>query len=181
MPIDLPPYMQERIVCSIAAAAKYEIPAHVLLAVAEKENGRAGQWVRNSSNGSDDVGPLQFNTNYLRELAQYGITPSHVAAAGCYPFDLAAWRLRKHIRYDTGDLWTRAANYHSRTPQFNQIYRADLMVRAAKWADWLGKHYQTHDLALAGAAGQAGTAGASLPAPAVTPASTPASPTVLSH
>ena len=45
------------------------------------------------------------------------------------------------------------------------------MVRAAKWADWLGKHYQTHDLALAGAAGQAGTAGATLPAPASTPAS----------
>ncbi len=52
------------------------------------------------------------------------------------------------------------------------------MVRAAKWANWLGKYYQTHDLALAGAAGQAGTAGASLPAPTVTPASTPASPTV---
>lgn len=182
MPIDLPPYMQERIVCSIAAAAKYEIPANVLLAVAEKENGRAGQWVLNSSNGSHDVGPLQFNTNYLRELAQYGIAPSHVAAAGCYPFDLAAWRLRKHIRYDTGDLWTRAANYHSRTPQFNQVYRADLMVRAAKWADWLGQHYQTHDLALAGATDQAGTAGAALPAqaaaPAMAPTSTPASPTV---
>ena len=178
MPIDLPPYMQERIVCSIAAAAKYEIPANVLLAVAEKENGRAGQWVRNSSNGSDDVGPLQFNTNYLRELAQYGITPSHVAAAGCYPYDLAAWRLRKHIRYDTGDLWTRAANYHSRTPQFNQVYRTDLMVRAAKWADWLGKHYQTHDQAMAGATGQAGTAGAALPAPVAAPATAPATPSV---
>ena len=165
MPIDLPPYMQERIVCSIAAAAKYEIPANVLLAVAEKENGRAGQWVLNSSNGSHDVGPLQFNTNYLRELAQYGIAPSHVAAAGCYPFDLAAWRLRKHIRYDTGDLWTRAANYHSRTPQFNQVYRADLMVRAAKWADWLGKHYQTHDQTMGRAA---------LPAPAAAQATTPA-------
>ena len=165
MPIDLPPFMQERIVCSVAAAAKYDIPANILLAVAEKENGRAGQWVLNSSNGSHDVGPLQFNTNYLRELAPYGIAPSHVAAAGCYPFDLAAWRLRKHIRYDMGDRWTRAANYHSRTPQFNQVYRADLIVRAAKWADWLGKHYQTREQAMADAA---------LPAPAAAPATAPA-------
>jgi hypothetical protein len=173
MPIDLPPYIQERIVCSIAAAAKYEIPANIVLAVAEKEGGRVGQWVRNSSNGSHDVGPLQFNTNYLRELAQYGIAPSDVAASGCYPFDLAAWRLRKHIKYDKGDLWTRAANYHSRTPQFNQVYRADLMVRAAKWADWLGKRYQTHDLALP-ANTQATAASSALPAPASAPFSTPA-------
>ncbi|WP_035789219.1 hypothetical protein [Janthinobacterium sp. CG3] len=170
MPIDLPPHMQERIACSIAAAAKYEIPANIVLAVAEKENGKVGQWVRNSSNGSHDVGPLQFNTNYLRELAQYGIAPGHVAAAGCYPFDLAAWRLRKHIKNDKGDLWTRAANYHSRTPEFNQVYRADLMVRAARWADWLDKRYQTHDLALPGSA-QATVASS---APASRPASTPA-------
>lgn len=169
MPPDLPPYVQERIICSIAAAAKYEIPANILLAVAEKENGRAGQWVRNSSNGSHDVGPLQFNTNYLRELVQYGITPNHVAAPGCYPFDLAAWRLRKHIRYDTGDVWTRVANYHSRTPQFNQVYRADLMVRAAKWATWLDKRYQTHDQVLPGAV-QAITAGSAQQIPAIAPA-----------
>jgi hypothetical protein len=174
MPLDLPPYMQERIACSIAAAAKYEIAANILLAVAEKENGRAGQWVRNSSNGSHDVGLLQFNTNYLRELAQYGIAPSHVASAGCYSFDLAAWRLRKHIKNDKGDLWTRAANYHSRTPQFNQVYRADLMVRAARWADWLGKRYQTHEPTLPGDAAHAMAASSALPAPASAPTSTPA-------
>ena len=177
MPIDLPPYVQERIVCSVAAAAKYEIPANIVLAVAEKENGRVGQGVRNSSNGSHDVGPLQFNTNYLRELAQYGIAPSHVAAAGCYPFDLAAWRLRKHIRYDKGDLWTRVANYHSRTPHFNQVYRADLMVRAAKWAEWLDKRYRTHDHASPGVV-QVATRGAALPAPRSAPISMPAAPAV---
>jgi GAF domain-containing protein len=72
-----------------------------------------------------------------KSLAGYGITPDDVAAAGCYPFDLAAWRLRQHIRKDRGDLWTRAANYHSRTPQYNAVYRADLLVKAGRWADWL--------------------------------------------
>jgi hypothetical protein len=59
--MDLPPDMQERVVCSITAAIKYEIPANILLAIAEKEGGKPGQWVSNS-NGTHDVGSMQFNT-----------------------------------------------------------------------------------------------------------------------
>lgn len=146
MPLpDLPPRLPELIVCSISAAAKYGIPANVLLAVAEKEGGKPGQWVRNR-NGTYDVGALQFNTTYLRELARYGISAHDVAGAGCYSFELAAWRLRKHIRYDSGDLWTRVSNYHSRTFRYNVVYRADLIKRAARWADWLSSHITTYDV-----------------------------------
>jgi Transglycosylase SLT domain len=141
---DLPPQIHERVICSIAAAVKYEVPANIVLAVAEKEGGKPGQWVRNS-NGTHDVGPMQFNTAYLSELARFGITPADVAAEGCYPFDLAAWRLRMHIRNDKGDLWTKAANYHSRTPKFNSIYRADLIRKAEKWANWLEARFVTVD------------------------------------
>lgn len=143
---DLPPQHQERIVCAISAAVKYQIPANIVLAVAEKEGGKPGQWVKNS-NGTHDIGPMQFNTTYLNELARYGITPNHVAASGCYSFDLAAWRLRQHIRNDKGDLWTRAANYHSRTYRYNVVYRADLMTKAVKWADWLDARFVTYDAA----------------------------------
>lgn len=146
---DLPPLEQERIVCSIASAMKYQVPANIVLAVAEKEGGRPGEWVRNT-NGTHDVGPMQFNTAYLRELARYDITAHDVAAAGCYAFELAAWRLRMHLRNDPGDLWTRAANYHSRTPRFNAVYRADLMKRAAKWADWLEARFVTMNVTHAG-------------------------------
>ncbi len=141
---DLPPTLQERVVCSVAAAAKYQIPANLVLAVAENEGGKPGQWVRNS-NGTHDVGPMQFNTAYLAELARYGISAEHVASAGCYSFDLAAWRLRGHLKNDRGDIWTRAANYHSRTPQYNAIYRANIIKRAQKWATWLQTHYVTSD------------------------------------
>jgi len=85
---------------------------------------------------------MQFNTAYLGDLARYGITPADVAAAGCYSFDLAAWRVRQHIRNDSGDLWTKAANYHSRTPKYNAPYRADLMPKAVKWADWLENRFR---------------------------------------
>lgn len=56
---DLPPQLHERVVCSIAAAVKYEIPANIVLAVAEKEGGKPGQWVRNSD-GSHDIGTMQL-------------------------------------------------------------------------------------------------------------------------
>jgi hypothetical protein len=148
--VDLPPQLQERVVCSIAAAVKYLVPANIVLAVAEKEAGKPGQWVRNT-NGTHDVGPMQFNTAYLRDLFGYGITPDDVAAAGCYAYDLAAWRLRQHIKKDRGDLWTRAANYHSRTPQYNAVYRVDLIVKAVRWADWLEARFVTVDLTKAGA------------------------------
>ena len=147
---EIPPQIQERIVCSISAAVKYQVPANIVLAVAEKEAGKPGQWVRNS-NGTHDVGSMQFNTAYLGELARYGITANDVAASGCYSFDLAAWRLRGHIRHDKGDIWTRAANYHSRTYRYNVVYRADLMVKAVKWADWLEARFVTFDITKPGA------------------------------
>jgi hypothetical protein len=175
---DLPPQLQERVVCAVSAAVKYEVPANIVLAVAEKEGGKPGQWVRNS-NGTHDVGPMQFNTAYLRDLARYGITADDVAAAGCYSFDLAAWRLRMHIRNDKGDLWTKAANYHSRTPQYNAVYRADLMRKAAKWADWLEARFVTLDVTKAGATpsmptGPAPAGHAAQPATAAAPAAAPA-------
>jgi len=137
--VDLPPAQIERVVCSISAAIKYDIPANILLAIAEKEGGRPGQRVRNN-NGTYDVGVMQFNTAYLRDLTQYGISENHVAQEGCFAYDLAAWRIRLHIKNDKGDIWTKAANYHSRTPKYNTIYQRDLKVKAKKWAEWLQTH-----------------------------------------
>jgi hypothetical protein len=142
---DLPPRLAEPIVCAITAAEKYEIPANVLLAVAEKEGGKAGQWVRNT-NGTFDVGAMQFNTAYLKALNRYGISAHVVSGTGCYPFELAAWRIRRHIKTDGGDFWTKVSNYHSRTPRYNAIYRTDLIKRAAKWADWVSLHLKTYDV-----------------------------------
>ena len=113
--------------------------------MAEKEGGKPGQWVRNSNN-TYDIGPMQFNTTYLTDLARFGITPEHVAQSGCYAYTLAAWRLRMHIRNDRGDLWTKVANYHSYTPHLNAAYRVDLMQRAAKWVKWLDARFATYDV-----------------------------------
>lgn len=145
MMIELPPQQQERVLCSIMAAVKYEVPANIVLAVAEKEDGKPQQWVKNS-NGTYDVGSMQFNTHYLKDLKKYGIIAEDVAQPGCYSFDLAAWRLRGHLRHDKQDLWTRAANYHSRTPKYNHIYRADLIKKAQKWGHWLEVRFPTYNV-----------------------------------
>ncbi len=84
-------------------------------------------------------------TTYLQDLSKYGITSDHVANPGCYAYDLAAWRVRLHIKNDKGDIWTRVANYHSRTPKYNAKYRADLIAKAVKWADWLENHFLTEN------------------------------------
>ncbi|HHU1953599.1 TPA: conjugal transfer protein, partial [Escherichia coli] len=60
-------------------------------------------------------------------------------------YDLAAWRIRGHIKNDKGDIWTKAANYHSKTPQFNEVYRADLIRKAAKWQTWIEARFNTFD------------------------------------
>lgn len=140
---DMPSQQQEMVVCSIAAGIAYDVPVNIVLAVAQQESGKPGQWVRND-NGTFDIGVMQFNTSYLRELEPYGISASDVAAPGCFPYQLAAWRLRGHLREGRGDIWTRAANYHSRTPRFNQRYRVQLIRRASAWEQWLGAQFPVH-------------------------------------
>lgn len=134
MPIDTRWRMQEQIVCSIAAATKYENTRQCLAGRCRRTAGRGGGSAIAATAATTWGRCGSTRTTYASWRSTGSPTRS---GGGCYPFALAAWRLRKRIEYDTGDLWTRAANYHSRTPQF-LVYRADLMVRA-RWADWLGK------------------------------------------
>lgn len=138
---DLPPLEQERIMCSINASTRFNVPANILLAVAEKEGGKPFLRVQNE-NGTYDLGVMQFNTAYLRTLKKYGIDEHHVLVQGCYPYELAAWRIAGHIKNDKGDIYERVSNYHSYTPKYNAIYRHDLIVKAKKWAIWLKKHFE---------------------------------------
>ena len=143
----LPPVvLEQRVTCSVAAAVKFNVPANLLLAVAEIENGRPGLESTNA-NGTRDIGLMQFNTRYLDSLARFGIRAADVAGSDCYPFDLAAWRLSGHLARDQGDLWTRAANYHSRTPRHNAIYRRKLRQVASRWETWLRQQFQVEEFA----------------------------------
>lgn len=145
MAVDLPPgtaMTQDQVECVIAASIKYEVPANVMLAIADREGGKPGQYVRNT-NGTSDVGPMQFNTAYLAQLSRFGIRPEHAASAGCYPYVLAAWRVKSHLLGDAGSFWSRVANYHSRTTYYNQRYAAWIAPRSLEWATWIEARYPT--------------------------------------
>ena len=127
--------------CVVEAAQRQGVPANVLLAISSKESGKNGQSVSNS-NGTFDLGHFQINTTHWGAkgvFASYpGITKSDVAWRGCYNAELAAWLLRQKLDEQNGqDFWTRAANYHSRTRKFNDIYKKDLIPLAVKWGQYL--------------------------------------------
>ncbi len=127
--------------CVIEAANKQDVPANILLALASIESGKNGQLVTNK-NGSIDISHFQINSsNWNRggAFARYpAITKDAVQWRGCYNAELAAWLLRTRLSEDTGkDFWTRAANYHSKTPKYNAKYRAKLIPLSIRWGKWL--------------------------------------------
>jgi hypothetical protein len=127
----------------VVAAARQLVPANVLLAIASLEGGRNGQVVCNA-NGSCDISHFQINSNTWRtELAPWGVRIEDLRWRGCYNAEVAAFLLHRDLSEKSGDFWTKAANYHSRTPQFNAPYRAALEAFAARWARWLVQQFPT--------------------------------------
>lgn len=132
LPPDMPP-ADVRIYCSVEAGLEFGVPAELIYAVSLNEGGRAGLAMRNT-NGTYDLGWMQFNTSYLRTLAPYGVRPEFAQEDSCYPWHLAAWRLRGHLEEEgRADFWTRGAYYHSRTPSYNAVYRNRLIKNAARF------------------------------------------------
>ena len=128
--------------CALAASVRYDVPADALLSVYSVERGGTDTW-SHDANGTYDVGPLQFNTDYLASLRRFGITPRAVEGKTCYPWFLAAWRIHNQLVEDRGGFWTRVARYHSATPRYVATYRRQLLEYAPRWRAWLIAHYPT--------------------------------------
>lgn len=133
--------------CVIEAAKRQGVAPNTLLAIASIERGKNGQTVRNQ-NGSLDMGHFQINTIHWQPGGKFHgipeITKDVVTHAGCYNAELAAWLLRRALDAPNPggrDYWSRAADYHSATPVYNQVYRAKLITLATRWGDWLKYRY----------------------------------------
>lgn len=136
-------YRPADINCVVVAAEKQKVPANVLLALSSIESGKNGQSVKNS-NGSLDLGHFQINTIHWKANGTFAnfpsITQTDAAWRGCYNAELAAYLLRQVLSADNNqDFWTRAANYHSHTPKYNEIYKKKLIPLAVKWGEYLQK------------------------------------------
>lgn len=131
--------------CVVEAANRQNVPANILLAISSIEYGKNGQLVKNK-NGSLDIGHFQINTIHWGKngvFTRHGIKKEDVQWRGCYNAELAAWLLRRSLEENTGQgFWVKAANYHSKTPKNNAVYRKKLIPLAVKWGQYLESQAQ---------------------------------------
>lgn len=117
--------------CIFAAAETYSVPPAVLLGILQVEGGRPGQQVKNT-NGTYDLGPMQINTIWLSELANYWNVSKteawrQVRDDACVNIGVGAWILRRKMD-SSGSLYQGIAHYHSATPKYGTVYRAKVMA-----------------------------------------------------
>ena len=80
---------------------------------------------------------LYFPKKKVRELKRYGITEDMLKSDGCFPYYVAAYKIKRHLIEDKGTYWQRIANYHSRTAEYNLNYQKKIRPIARKWSIWL--------------------------------------------
>jgi len=113
--------------CFLLASQTYAVPPAVLVGIYQVEGGQVGQQVGPNKNGTYDLGPMQINTAWLPELADYWNVDKETAKRWvkddpCTNVGVAAWILKGHLD-ETGNLSQAIAHYHSRTPTYGQVYK----------------------------------------------------------
>ncbi len=138
-PIDNEFTVTERLNCSIQAGLKYNVPVDVLLAISSIENGNIDTISKNTNN-SYDYGVMQINSIYIEELndkLNLDLKKEDFLKRDCFSFQVAAYKLKEHIKFDNGDLLTKLAMYHSKTPKYNDIYKKKIIAHAKYWSNFL--------------------------------------------
>jgi hypothetical protein len=122
------------IACIAAVAAFYHLPASTLVAIQKVEAGRLGL-VHANRDGSQDLGPMQINTRWLRPLSrQTNISPRRLRWAllsdACFNVAVGGAVLRLDLNARRGDLLQAIGDYHSRTPGLHEAYQARVLAAA---------------------------------------------------
>lgn len=111
--------------CIERAAHDYGIHTHLIQAILKVEGGKVGTMSRNT-NGSYDLGPMQINTLWLKEVAQYKVSKDDLKNNPCVNIYVGTWILSNKIS-EAGDVWKGVGNYHSKTPRFHKRYLAKVV------------------------------------------------------
>lgn len=124
--------------CLMMAAQTYNVPPAVMLGIMRVEGGRVGQAVGPNQNGTYDLGPMQINTIWVKELAKhwnvsYNTAFTMIKDDPCINVSVAAWILRQRLN-ESGNLTLAIAHYHSKTPKFGYVY-ARKVIGAIKKMD----------------------------------------------
>ena len=104
-------------------ARDYKLNPLILLAILKVEsNGKAV--VGQNTNGTQDIGPAQFNTKYWFKTltVKYRIPPEALMNDMCQVLRALGFAVRTEINAAGGDFWRGVGNYHSRTPVHHYKY-----------------------------------------------------------
>ncbi len=112
--------------CLLMASNTYQVPAAVMIGIMHVEGGHVGQEAGPNVNGTYDLGPMQVNSRWLRQLSQIWHVNEHTARLwvrdnGCVNVHVAAWILKQRID-ETGSLYGGIAGYHSMTTGLGYTY-----------------------------------------------------------
>lgn len=109
---------------------RYQVNAHLLKAIAKvesSENPAAININRQFKNHNEDIGLMQINSRWLKELNTYGIQREHLLDA-CINTHIGAWILSRQIQ-TYGNTWKAIGAYHSVTPELNRRYANRVYVQ----------------------------------------------------
>ena len=131
--------------CLMMAAQNYAIPPQVLIGILHVEGGKIGQQVRNT-NGTYDLGPMQINTLWTKELSKkWGVSRAQaqrlIRDDACTNVNVAAWIFRRNLN-EAKSLPKAIEWYNSRTPHIGRAYRKKV-VAAMKKSNLLPTRPQT--------------------------------------
>ena len=128
--------------CVYQAAASYQLPVELILAIMKVEGGRPGSMVKNKNN-TYDHGIMQINTVNLNRFRGY-LTKEQIVWDGCANIYAGSWLLKSEINLAGGDVWKGVGNYHSRTPYHHRKYQLMVWGAAKKVrpiAETIGRKY----------------------------------------
>ena len=110
--------------CVHSSARDYNVNPLLIMSVLKVESGGRTGIVSRNTNGTDDLGPSQFNTNTWGKLLieKYKIPREALINDMCQSVRAMAFALRTEINSAGGDLWRGIGNYHSRTPKHHVKY-----------------------------------------------------------
>lgn len=123
------------LICINSAAYEYHVPAKLIIAVLNVEDGKVGQAVKNT-NGTYDLGPMQINSSWKNTLSQRNISLQQVRNDACTNIKVGTWILSKNIA-DGNDLFDGIGDYHSHTTKLNKQYSYQIRLRYTELARWL--------------------------------------------
>ena len=102
---------------------------------------------------SDEYAPLNYfndgakisdNVTYYDDFATNTVpVVEEILNNNCYAFEIAAFKVREHLKNDKGSFLSKIANYHSRTPDLNKNYQTKLIQHSNIWRNYLKNNKYT--------------------------------------